>query len=322
MRIRIAVFGVTFALLLCGPVAAPAVLTGQVSGPGPNGRWPLQPRGPGGRTLAPFMEGWYANEDGTYSFSFGYLNLNEDTLEIPVGEGNFLEPAEFNGMQPTIFYPGHSRGVFAVTVPGELKDQDVWWTLRKPNGEVTRVPGRAKAAAYQLDWYPRPHGTVHPRISFDSQDGEGRGPPGIVAERVLTTSVGSPLTVSVNVREISERDESDFRFAKPLTLRVVWSKHQGPGRVDFTRHESTPIPDEPEEDADGGGGGGFPEASPPGPETIVVPDDVRSTVRVIATFSEPGEYMLRAQVDNWRATDSSSGDQCCWTNGYVRVTVR
>jgi hypothetical protein len=54
----------------------------------------------------------------------------------------------------------------------------------------------------------------------------------------------------------------------------------------------------------------------------MVPDDVRNTVRVVATFSEPGEYMLRAQVDNFRAPDSSSGDQCCWTNGYVRVTVR
>ena len=54
----------------------------------------------------------------------------------------------------------------------------------------------------------------------------------------------------------------------------------------------------------------------------MVPDDVKSTIRVVATFSEPGEYMLRARVDNFRAIDSASGDQCCWTNGYVRVTVR
>ena len=101
MRVRIPVFGGVFALLLCGAVAAATELEAQ----GPNGRWPLQPRGPGGRTLAPFMEGWYANEDGTYSISFGYLNLNQDTLEIPVGEDNFLEPAEFNGLQPTTFFP-------------------------------------------------------------------------------------------------------------------------------------------------------------------------------------------------------------------------
>ena len=84
--------------------------------------------------------------------------------------------------------------------------------------------------------------------------------------------------------------------------------HQGPGRVEFTRDESTPIVEEDED--------------PPGAETITVPDDEQRTVRVVATFSEPGEYMLRARVDNWRAPDSSNPDNCCWTNGYVRVTVR
>ena len=40
-----------------------------------------------------------------------------------------------------------------------------------------------------------------------------------------------------------------------------------------------------------------------------------------ATFSEAGDYVLRVRVDNWAANDSSSGDQCCWTNGYVPVSV-
>ena len=97
---RMSVGSVAVALLLWGPLAGPAgptALEAQVTGPGPDGRWPLQPNSPGNRTLAPFMEGWYANEDGTFSISFGYLNLNDDTLYIPVGENNFLEPAQFNG---------------------------------------------------------------------------------------------------------------------------------------------------------------------------------------------------------------------------------
>ena len=322
MRCRITVFGVAFGLLLWSPLAGPPVLEAQVTGPGPDGRWPLQPGSPGNRTLAPFMEGWYENEDGSFSISFGYLNLNDETLNIPVGSDNFIEPAQFNGMQPTVFVPGHHRGLFTADLPEVMKDQDVVWTLRKPNGDVTSVPGRIGAVAYQLDWYPRPHGSLPPSVSFDAQSGEGRGPPGIVAERTLTTSVGAPLTVSVNVREVSERDRDDFRFFDALTLRVVWAKHQGPaeGQVEFTRHESTPEPEEEDTSSPDGGGGGQ-EEDPPGPETIMVPDDVRSTVRVVATFSEPGEYLLRATVDNHRATDSSFGSQCCWTNGYVRVTV-
>jgi hypothetical protein len=265
------------------------------------------------------MEGWYPNEDGTYSISFGYLNANEDTLMIPLGEGNFLDPAEFDGMQPTIFYPGHQRGIFTVTLPAVMKDQDVWWTLRKANGDVTRVPGRVSSNAYELDWFARPHGSLPPSVSFDSQSGVGRGPPGILAERTQTVSVGSPLTLSVNATDPSERDSEDFRFAETIPLRVIWSQLQGPGLVEFTRHESNPELEEEEEDDPDADSQRRPE--PDGPEVIPLSEG-EGTARVIATFSEPGEYLMLAQVDNWGAPDSSSGDQCCWTNGYVRVTVR
>jgi len=320
-----AVGGLALALLLWGPLST---LDAQVASPGPDGRWPLQPGSPGNRTLAPFMEGWYENEDGTYSISFGYLNLNEDTLFIPIGENNNLEPAQFNGVQPTVFFPGHHRGLFTAELPAETRDTDVWWTLTKANGEVTRVPGRIGSVAYQLDWYPRPHGSVPPRVSFDSQEGEGRGPTGLLSERSLTTSVGSQITLSINARDISERDESDFRFAEAIPLRVTWEQLQGPGPVVFTRHESNPLPEEEEVDpeiataiANGGAAAAFfANQSGPGPEVVPL-EEGRGTARVYATFDAPGEYLMRARVDNFSATDSGDGDQCCWTNGYIRVTV-
>jgi hypothetical protein len=52
---------------------------------------------------------------------------------------------------------------------------------------------------------------------------------------------------------------------------------------------------------------------------IEVPVD-EALVQVYATFEQPGEYVL-AQVDNFDAPDSSGGNQCCWTNGYVAVAV-
>ena len=339
MQIRMTVGGVAFALLLWAALAGSAALAGpagleaQVTGPAPDGgRWPLQPRAPGNRYLAPFMEGWYENEDGTYSISFGYLNANEDTIYIPLGPDNFIEPAQFDGMQPTVFVPGHPRGLFTVTLPAAMRDQDVWWTLRKANGDVTRVPGRVTSHAYELDWVPRPHGSLHPLVSFDSDGEEGRGPPGIMAERTETISVGSPLTISINTRDPSERDLDDARFQE-IGLRVVWSQLQGPGRVEFTRHESNPLPEvEEEEEPDSATAAaiaaGGPAAAaalrrqrePPGPEVIPLSEG-SGTGRVIVTFSEPGEYLMLAQVDNFGAADSGSGDQCCWTNGYVRVTV-
>ncbi len=323
-QFRMTVGGVACALLLWGALAGPEVLEAQVTGPGPDGRWPLQPNSAGAHILAPFMEGWYANEDGTYTISFGYSNANLDTLYIPVGEDNFLDPAQFDGMQPTIFYPGHHRGIFTVTLPAVMEDQDVWWTLTKENGDVTRVPGRTGAIAYELDWMPRPHGGLPPSVFFDSQSGVGRGPPGIMAERTQTVAVGSPLTLSVNATDPSERDPDDARSAD-IPLRVVWSQLQGPGRVEYTRHESNPLPEaEAVRGAGGGGGaaaGGFGgRGRAPQPQTMRLQEG-SGTASVIITFPVAGEYLMLAQVDNFDANDSGSQDQCCWTNGYVRVNV-
>ena len=157
---------------------------------------------------------------------------------------------------------------------------------------------------------PRPHGSLPALVSFDSQRGEGRGPPGILAERTLTTFVGSPLTLSINAMDPSERDEDDFRFAEAIPLRVTWSQLQGPGPVEYTRHESNPLPE-----AAAGGRGRTPQ-----PQTMRLPEG-SGTSSVIVTFAAAGEYLMLAQVDNFDANDSGSQDQCCWTNAYVRVNV-
>jgi hypothetical protein len=295
-------------LLVGVALASPVGLEAQ----GPDGRWPLQPTSGADRIVAPFMEGWYENEDGTYTVSFGYLNVNEGAVEIPLGEDNFLEPAQFDGLQPTYFQRGHQRGVFAVTLPASMREADVWWNIRSESGEMARVPGRTTANAYQLDWNPRPHGSVPPLASFEGQDGEGRGPQGIMAERVLTTSVGETVELSVTTRDPSVRDLDDARF-RSIPVRTTWVKHQGPvaGEVEYTRHESNP---EPEARAGRGGRGGFGgRGRAAGPQSISLAEG-SGTARVYATFSEPGEYIMRAQVDTFGATDSTAMDQCCWTN--------
>lgn len=315
MRIAKTPGAVACALLLGAGAALPATAEAQ----GPNGRWPLQPSSGVGRIVAPFMEGWYDNGDGTYTISFGYLNLNSDAVEIPRGEDNRLEPATYDGVQPTTFLPGRHRGVFAVTVPASEREQDVWWTIHNLNGEVTRVPGRTTVSAYMLDWIPRPHGSLPPVVSFEEGGPEGKGPPGIVAERTLTAQVGTPLTVSLHVRDASPRDETDSRFFEAVPTHVEFGKYAGPegGEVEFTRHESTWTP--PPDEGGGRGRGRGMRREPPTHE-VTLPQG-SGVARVIVTFSEPGEYTLLAQVDNYDAPDSAAVDQCCWTNAYVRVRV-
>ena len=235
--------GVALAFAVSGAAFGPTPLAAQVVVPdASDGRWPLQPNAPGNMTLAPFFEGWYANPDGTYSLSFGYVNLNLDTLYIPVGENNFLDNAQFDGMQPTVFFPGRHRGVWGVTVPASMRDADIWWTVTTAAGDVTKVPGRIGSVAYQLDWVPRPHGSVTPIVSFEGESDVGRGPTGVFAEGTQTVAVGTPLTLSVDASDPSERDQEDSRNVD-VPLRVVWSQLQGPGPVEYTRHESHPLPE-------------------------------------------------------------------------------
>ena len=70
-------------------------------------RMPLSPVPMKGEPIAPFFEGWFRNPDGTFTFSFGYFNLSRsETHDIPIGSNNFIEPAEYNGVQPTVMGSG------------------------------------------------------------------------------------------------------------------------------------------------------------------------------------------------------------------------
>ena len=282
-------------------------------------QFPLKPASPEGRSVVPFMEGWYENDDGSVTISFGYFNLNRDSVvQIPLGEANVIEPERFHGMQPTVFFPGRQHGVFGVRVPAEMRDVDVWWTLTSGNGETARVPGRSSSEAYQLDRNPRPHGSLPPLIWFEDESRAAIDPSGVVAGRTLTTRVGEPVLLEAHLRDPSERDPDDPRTRNGVEVRSIWFKHQGPGDVSYTRHPSMPEAPEPQ----GLQFGGLPGLIPPptGPQQISLPTG-QGTVRVYAAFSQPGDYVMRLHANNWGAPDSNQMDQCCWSNGFLRVRV-
>lgn len=256
-------------------------------------RLPLAPIPPKGEPVAPFFEGWYRNDDGSFTFSFGYFNLNtQEVIDVPLGPENHIEPHQFDGMQPTHFpvRPRRDRGVFSVTVPQTWEDgeQRVVWTITT-NGVTYSVPARIFAPALQLDYGPRAMGSVPPLVRFDPEGEAGQHVQGVWGEP-RSAKVGEPLTLRLWTEEVSVRDPEDL-VNQVVDVEVTWFKHQGP---------AAPVEFEPWQITVEGGTG----------ETTTA-----------ATFSEPGEYVLRARVDNWDANDSTGGDQCCWSNAYVRVTV-
>ena len=256
-------------------------------------RMPLSPIPETGEPVAPFFEGWYRNPDGSFTLSFGYFNLNGDqTLDIPHGDDNFILPQEFDGVQPTHFpaSPRRDRGIFEITVPAswEESQERVVWTLTA-NGKTTSVPARVGYDALQLGYDPMAMGSVPPEVRF-SPDGEpGTGLTGVWGEPI-TAKVGRPMMLTIWGEEVSERLPND-NVNTNVYLTAAWAKYRGPAdEVLFA------------------------------PRRMIIPDgDARGTT--VVTFTAPGEYVLRARVDNFNANDSTGGDQCCWTNAYVRVTV-
>ena len=277
-------------------------------------QWLNSPLPASGNPVIPWFEGWYDNGDGTLTLSFGYLNRNaRDVVEIPHGPRNRLEPAEFDGRQPTHFLASRNRGMFAVTIPESRRDLDIWWYLTDDQGNEYPVPGRVRSSAYQLDWMPRPHGSLAPWMWFTNEREAGRGPEGVFAPETLTTRVGQPLEITVQVRDESVRDATDPRFRNGIRVNIAWSKYQGPpGAVTFTRH-----PSHPEDRLPTARGRGAP---PAGLDAVALSPG-GGTARVIATFEAAGDYIVRAEANNWNAPDSQAVDQCCWSNAYVRVRV-
>ena len=264
-----------------------------------------------GLAVSPFFEGWYPNSNGTYTLSFGYFNRNrEEVVHLPLGPNNYIEPAEFDGGQPTFFPPRREAGVFTVTLPGNLAKSGtrVVWTITA-NGVTHSVPGRIGVAYYALSHGAMAMGSLPPMLKFrrngpelwgpetttgdprrDPVALEGEGPIGSVGNLLpMTASVGTPLALTIWVADRFEPEARGVGSDRArLTPGVTWYTHQGPSPVAFG--------EEPEPEQDG-------EAT------------------TTATFSEPGTYVLRVRVDNFNPLDSSSGDQCCWTNGYISVTV-
>ena len=107
----------------------------------------------------------------------------------------------------------------------------------------------------------------------------------------VNASVGTPVTLSAFVQDRGVREDYDTETSLfPVT--ATWIRHQGPGEVQLT-----PVREEIDGAAD------WNEAA------------------TLATFTELGEYVIRIRIDNFTAPDSRFGNQCCWSNAYVPVTV-
>jgi hypothetical protein len=236
---------------------------------------------PYGQPVVPVFEGWYETPEGKKRICFGYLNPNTvESVDIPLGENNRLEPAEWDGVQPTHFRPvpetSYRRDycVFTIEVGDDFGPDDrIVWTLQSRGGPLS-APGHVKPAYETDNLVTSGRGDVAPEIRFTPDGPAAVGRTGMTAE-VVTARVGEPLELSVWVKHPTPRSW------------VIWAAHQAPGEVMFSESQGRV-------------------------------DEVEGKATTTATFSEPGEYLLRIQSIN---SLGSFDFYCCWTNAYLPVNV-
>src|SRR5688572_18671009 len=223
--------GVAAALLASFVLAAgwTAVARGQ-GAPG----LPIEPVKESGQSVTGAFEGWYQNADGSYTLLVGYFNRNsKQTLDIPVGPNNRIEPGGPDYGQPTYFLPRRQWGVFTIVVPKDFGTKKLTWTI-VANGEKTEIP-----LSLNLNYQVEPFkdvamGNTPPVLKLQETGPEFTGPPrGFVA--TLSTAVGQPLSFPIWVSDkgntVAEEGGRGRGNAPPAMLVLV--KHRGPGDVKF-----------------------------------------------------------------------------------------
>ena len=252
---------------------------------------PLPLRSGAGQSVTPAYEGWYELEDGSIAMSFGYYNRNmEQTVEIPLGENNFIDHDGLGGNQPTSFSPGRHFGVFAVIVPGDFDPEErVYWTLVN-RGSTYAIPGHL-----HVDWKidatvgEAGSGNKPPILKFEEDGAEAMGPAGVTG-KPRTTRAGETLEIAVWARDDGRGRTSVRSSGRATPVTLTWFKHQGPGDVEF------------------------------GTPTARVPYEGGSATTSVM-FSMPGEYVLRVRANDASGVSTAGHAQCCWSNGFVKVTV-
>jgi hypothetical protein len=293
----------------------------------------LEPLGVRGEAIFPAFEGWGPDKSGEHLLLLlGYYNRNRNQeIVVPIGPDNRIEPDGPDYGQPTHFYNGRQHGVFAIRVPKDFGNKRLTWSLTA-NGQTSTISFWTNPA-YWINFYKHPANKNEPPvIRFTPTGPTMTGPPTEIALN-LSASVGQrvPLTVWASDVPLQEspveaelaalirtataaRAPADTvaivggqvlgnRAAAPSAaptgpppdVTVNWKKHRGPGDVTFARER-------------------IPLVTERNPAAVL-------EAATTATFGAPGEYVVRAQVND-TSGDGGGGEQCCWTTALVKVDVK
>ena len=298
---RVAAFGL---MVACAAGASPIGAGQQGIGQTPSPLPLTQAVRERGSSVTPAFEGWYYEKDGTQRVLVGYFNRNtKQEFDIPPGPDNRVEPGGPDMGQPTHFSPGRQWGVFTIKLPKDFGDRKLTWTI-VANGFTNSITLHTKSDYVVEPFEDAANKNTPPMIKFRPDAVAFTGPPTAIAEN-LNAVAGTPLPLivwasdegpTINVPEPGRgrgrgRGTDATAFTPPPPLALTWSMFRGPGLVKFDN------------------------AKPP------IDKEQNGKASTTATFSAPGEYILRLQ-GNDSTGEGGGGFQCCWTNVHIGVSVK
>ena len=249
-----------------------------------------------GQSVTGAFEGWFRNQDGSFSLLFGYFNRNlKQELDIPIGAGNRIDPGGPDQGQPTHFLTHRQWGVFTVTVPQNFGSNQLTWTLTA-NGVTTSVPGSLNPL-WELSPFRDATGNTPPFMAFAPTGPFVQGPRG--QSTSLMTTLPDPVALNLWVADDASVIPGATRSITPA-VTITWTKFRGPGSVTFAKAEPA-----------------VEKADFTAPPSATFQGKATTT----ATFGEPGEYVLHALANDWSG-EGGRGFQCCWSNAEVKVSVK
>ena len=229
-----------------------------------------------GQNVVAAFDGWERHADGTIGMVFSYYNRNyEELIDVPIGPDNNIEPGGPDQGQPTHFLPARHKFVFSVTVPRD-------WDPKKRLTWTLIVRGKTeKANAFLL-----PEWEINNQVR--GQNGDSSHPvtvgnaadnnqaPAITPGPAQHITLPATATLTAAVKDDGLPKPRVRRAASPSTtpdshLFVNWVMYRGPSGATVTfASDSSPVVD--------------------------------GNASTTATFSRPGEYVIRAYADDGAMT--------------------
>jgi hypothetical protein len=200
---------------------------------------------------------------------------------------NYEEAVDLPVGAENTFEPGGDRGQPTHFVPRRHKDV---FSVRVPKdfGDKTLI--------WKLSAHGSPQqvvATLKPVWQIDrlrttrggnSEKVSSNLPPTVTLNTTNQTTTGATLTVSAT------DDGLPARRGQPVGMTVLWAKFRGPGDVVFSDAQAKLA---------------------------------NGKATTSATFTEPGDYILQAVVDDGSGEAAGNfGYHCCWTNAQVKISVK